>query len=300
MLRHLGLLLIVVAASSAAAAAETGDVIVDWYAWSRFGVNVVDPAGNLKPDVVEFPYDPVPDASKFPSAGYWELWHVRTVPMRSGDRLIFAPHTPAPPVARYDASGEIVAIHTLPYEAGVFGATSIELFSDQCTLAWTILPDWEVLTSARRNAIRRFDLCTNKPAGDVLLVPEPDKVPRFVRQLSNGDLLVVTVPVWPDARVTSEILRYSPSGNLVASFSNPLQGRLVDLRLTPDGNGFWVSDDLHLVRFDLANPHEPVVDAQPLKWDVQHQEPPMIQKLSVVGEWRASLQPPPRRRAVRR
>jgi len=135
-----------------------------------------------------------------------------------------------------------------------------------------------VLTSARRNAIRRFDLCANQPAGDVLLVPEPDKVPRFVRQLSNGDLLIVTVPDWPDARVGSEILRYSPSGNLVASFSNPLQKNIVDLRLTPDGNGFWVSDDLHLLRYDLSNPHEPVVDARPLTWNIESQEPPMIQK----------------------
>lgn len=289
MLRPLAAILLSTAfAFSAAAAVETGDVFVGWYAWSRYGVNVVDPVGNLKPDVVQFPRDPVPDQSKFPSG----VWIARTIPMRSGERLILSRLTPSPLVAKYDASGENVVIYSLPSETGVASATSIELFSDQCTLVWTIAAVWnagDTLTSARRHAVRRFDICANKSAGDLQLVPEPAEIPSFVRQLSNGDLLVVT---------SSEILRYTASGKLVASFSNPLQKVIVDLQLTPDGKGFWVSDDLRLLRYDLANTREPVVNVQPIRWNVESQEPPMTQALSVVGEWRASLQPSPRRRAV--
>jgi len=281
-------LLIVAVASSAFGAVNSGDVLVDWYAWSRAGVKLIDPAGNTKPDVVTFPADPLPDSPL--SVGFV----LRAIPMRSGDRLIFASWTSPPLVMKYDPSGKNITVYTLPSEAGVAGATSIELFADQCTLAWTIEPALavdETFTSERRHAIRRFDICANKPAGDVPLVPEPLNIPRFVRQLSNGDLLVVT---------DTEILRYTVSGRFVASFSNPLPKSIVDVRLTPDGQGFWVGADLQLLRYDLANTRQPAVNVQPFTWDILHQEPPFIVRLSVVDEWRASLQPPPvtKRRAV--
>jgi hypothetical protein len=285
------LLAVLLIALSTAAQAEltSGDLIVRWRGWTSGGVTVLDPQGTKKPDAVAFPLPPWPiNWAKVPPT-VDGTFAPRAVPMRSGEYLYAGRKSSLPPIVRYEPSSGNTAVYTLPSEPYVEGLAEMELFADQCTLAWTAELHWNAavyITSERMRAIRRFNICTNKPAGDVMLSPEPTDIPRFVRQLPGGDLLVVTNHesrgVVPQRH--SEILRYSPSGNLIASFSNPLERQVVELRLTPDGNGFWVSDDTRLLRYDLADVHRPVVDVDVRNWT----DGMAVLELAVVNEWRAA------------
>jgi hypothetical protein len=272
-----------------------GDIIMRWGGIVSYGVKVFDSAGNEKPDVLsEYPVPPPPPLSKFPRDGHWRP---RQVPMRSGAFLMVGTRTPNPIVMKYDPATDEATYYELPPEPYVT-AYEIELFADQCTLAWTIESFFsEQISPARKQVIRRFNICANKPAGDLVLVPAPAHIPRFVRQLINGDLLVVTRK---DYEIPSEILRYGPSGNFIASYSNPLQTPITELRLTPDGRGFWVADETRLVRYDLANTREPVVNVEAIRAK-NSSESVWVTEFTVVGEWRAALQPPPvipKRRSV--
>ena len=277
-------LLFAIAVFSAAAQAELakGDVIVPYASFVSEGVNVFDSAGNQKKGELVPLYQP-----PAPGLGRTGLpYTTEEIRNRAGEYLVGEQYTSFPRVAKYDESGDHVTIYTLPFEISIRGVNSLELFADQCTLVW--VPQFSdnsymYLDSAHLHAIRKFDICANKPAGEVLLTPEPAGELKFVRQLANRDLLVVT---------GIEVARYDANGKLVMAYPRVLYDFIAGMALTPDGSGFWLVDRVHLVRFDFAAPHQPAVNVIAVV-SYSQSEPLSARGLSVVGEWRAALQPPP-------
>jgi len=279
-------------ALSVAAQAELnkGDVLVPYASLVAGGVNVFDSAGNQKKGEL-VPLYPVSAPGLARTGLAYSTDPIRT---RAGEYIVGEQGTSFPRIAKYDESGDHVTVYSPPFEIAVRGVLSLELFADQCTLAWVpefIFNASMYLDSSRLHAIRKFDICTNKPAGDVLLTPEPTGELKAVRQLANGDLLVVT---------GIEVARYDANGKLVRAYPRVLYDFIVGMALTPDGSGFWLVDRAHLVRFDFAAPQQPAVNVVAVV-SYNPSEPLSAQGLSVVGEWRAALQPPPaipRRRSV--
>ena len=283
------------------AQALPGDVLVQWRGWARVGITVFDPEGRQKPDVVtSFPADPEPSSAAVPDDLLLSFSPI-AVPMRSGEYLLIQ-RAQNPMVLKYRVGSDNVTLYSLPDDPYTYYPLSMELFRDQCTIAWTVSfkPEaTEHLSIEQMRAIPRFDLCANQPLSPLLLTPQPADIPRFVRQLPSGDLLVVTYREGSNPTL-SEILRYSPSGNLVRSYSIPPQTSLagfnpaVGLRLTSDGRGFWIADRSLLLRYDLEN-SVPVVNTKAVYF-LFEADPNWVVELRVEGEWRASLQPPPPRR----
>jgi hypothetical protein len=285
------LLAVLLIALSAAAQAELkkGDVLVSYAGMVASGVYVFDSAGNKKTEFVPYP-QPAPALER---AGLF--FTTKPIRTRAGEYLVGEQYTSFPRVARYDESGDHVTLYWLPSEPAMRGVRSLELLADQCTLAWVpIFYDNAAmyLDSSRLSVIRKFDICANKPAGDVLLTPAPGGLLKSVRQLANGDFLVAT---------GLEAGRFDAKGNLVRWYPRVLYDFIVGMALTPDGSGFWLVDRARLIRFDFASPQQPAVNVVAVV-SYNPSEPISAQELSVAGEWRAALQPPPppgpRRRAV--
>lgn len=208
--------------------------------------------------------------------------------LRSGAFLVADRDMVFPRLMKFDAAGHIISVHELPYEPYLYGVGHLEVFADQCTVAWTatFMPNaGAYLNPLRPLAIRAYDICAGEPLPDLL--PAASRPPYYVRQLANGDLLVVT---------SHEVVQFHPSGNVVASW-----GMIANnVALTHDGRGFWavghngLGGTARLMRIDFD---------QPLVLRVAHPlDGPGI-RIEVAGEWHAALQPaqpPARRRAVRR
>jgi hypothetical protein len=285
-------LLIAIVASSAAAQAVSvhkGDVLVAMSGFTTAPYTAVyDADGNLRG------FAP-PDASgvDLRSFGY----DTESVPLRSGAVVIGQSHAVYPYLARYEPSTGKLTTYALPYEPGVIGVRSLDVFADQCTVAWTAwFSDMSMdLTDARLHAIRMYDICRDRPLPDLLLDPTMGPSPQFVRQLPNGDILVVT---------RTQIGRYDQFGKRGVIIGGFLNNELRGMALTPDGSAFWSVDRSRMVRINLV-----ARDAAPVMVDLVKETAgvlssgPFAGDVDVAGEWRASLQPPPppppsRRRAV--
>lgn len=287
-------LLLIGAITSSAGAVTAGDVIVrgdvviPWTSFVAAGVNVFDSQGRAKQ--AQGPFDPFAPVRNTNTGLYNPT---APVPMRSGEFLAGEQGPPYPRLSKFDATGTHVTIYSLPSDPSVHGITALELFSDQCTVVYTVqFTDSAAmfLDPARLTSIRRFDVCANKALPDLALDPAPLRTPNFVRQLPNRDLLVVT-PI--------EVLRYDAKGKLVTAYPKVLSDFIIGVALTPDGDGFWIVDRYRLVRFDFGPSREPAVSVPAVTiWN--QSEPPIPRELWVIGEWRAGLQPPPqpKRRAV--
>jgi len=212
--------------------------------------------------------------------------------LRSGEFLVAEHETFFPRLMKFDAAGHVVSVHDLPYEPYVYGAWHLEALADQCTVAWTSVstPDAGMYGNPLRPlAIRAFDICRNEAISDLMVLPAGSKRPEDLRQLANGDWLVVT---------SIEVVQFQSSGKVVASWPMFTSG----VALTHDGRGFWAIEHngfggaSRLVRIDFDQPRVRRVD-QPV-------DSYSILEL-VAGEWYsavqpAPLQPPSRRRSVRR
>lgn len=209
--------------------------------------------------------------------------------MRSGELLLAeegAYQREFPKLIRFSRDGKVAGAHYLPPVTMELGARYngprfIELLADQCTVAWTLGERFEQdrLSNARR--IRAFDICTNRPVADLFVLPEDAEGAAGIRQLPNGDFLVATI---------GDVRRFDRTGKQLAVYHVPAY----HLVLTPDANGFWAGKDTSVVRVDFAAPNTVAAVAvlQPSAYRVS--------AMTVVGEWRAALQPVvTKRRAAR-
>ncbi len=209
--------------------------------------------------------------------------------MRSGELLLAeegAYQREFPKLIRFSRDGKVAGAYYLPpvtMELGARynGARFIELLADQCTVAWTlgIAFNDDRLSNARR--IRAFDICTNRAAPDLFVLPEDAQGAAGIRQLPNGDFLVATF---------NDVRRFDRTGKQLAVYRVPAY----HLVLTPDANGFWAGKGTLLARVDFASPNTAAAVA------VLPPSTYRIMAMTVVGEWRAALQPViTKRRAAR-
>ena len=283
-------LLTVIVASSAAAqsvAAHKGDVLVTMTSLIRPAYYAVyDADGNLRGGILK-----ETGGIDVRSFGYG----TESVPLRSGEVLLGETRSIYPHLGRYNSSTGNLTTYALPYEPGVTGVRSFDVFADQCTVAWTAwFSDMSMdLTDARLHAIRMYDICRDHPLPDLLLEPTMGPSPQFVRQLPNGDILVVT---------RTQIGRYDQFGKHGVIISGVLNNEMGGMALTPDGSALWSVDSFRMVRINLVSR-----DAAPVTVTLVKETPGYVNgdasypsDVDVAGEWRASLQPPPppRRRAV--
>lgn len=206
------------------------------------------------------------------------------LPLRSGDFLVFQLTLPMH-LLKFSASGVLLSTFELPPFSNTQyweWSARADVLSDQCTVVYHGLPERDPGADSRR--IRTFNICTNRPGDDLFVVPPGAKCVSSIRQIPGGDFLV---------GVCNAVHRFDRSGNLVATY--PVAGDL--LALTPDGSGFWTTIYeqpgmlQNLYRIELASPDR--VALYTTTWS-----PNEATALTVVGEWRAALQPA-RRRAVR-
>ena len=276
-------LLITVSASAQLVSARKGDVLVTMRGFTvPPSYAVYDADGNLRGyaplatnvvDIHSFGYGP--DA----------------VPLRSGEVVSGESRSVYPHLAKYNPSTGNLTTYALPYEPGVTGVRGLDVFADQCTVAWTAwFSDMSMdLTDARLHAIRMYDICRDRPLPDLLLEPTRGPSPQFVRQLPNGDILVVT---------RTQIGRYDQFGKRGIIIGGFLNNELLGMALTSDGSAFWSVDSSRMVRINLVARDAPVIVNLPRVVNGDLWGPADV---DVAGEWRASLQPPPlppRRRAV--
>jgi hypothetical protein len=197
-------------------------------------------------------------------------------PLRSGNLIVTERWLSfLPSIVEFTQSGDLVAVHALPVLPGFNGLQGFEPLADSCGVAWT-------LTGSR--TVRVFDICEGRARPDLFTIPEVEGFPYLVRQLPGGEFLIT---------FAHRMLRVTATGEFVATY----EGSAAWLALTPDGTGFWWIDfnGYTLNRIDFARPNEILV--------VKSFN--AAAGLTVVGEWRASLQPlppapPSRRRSVRR
>lgn len=272
-----------------------GDVVVQVYSkpCCRISYLIFDENGVKKPG---YPVIPA-SGSEIAPDDFAQLrlktWTVtEAARLRSGEFLVAEHETFFPRLMKFDAAGHVVSVHDLPYEPYVYGAWHLEAFADQCTVAWTSIstPDAGMYSNPLRPlAIRAFDICRNEALPDLLQLPAGSKRPEDLRQLANGDWLVVT---------SIEVVQFQSSGKVVASWPMFTNG----VALTHDGRGFWAIEHngfggaSRLVRIDFDQPRVRRVD-QPVDNDSTLE--------LVAGDWYsavqpAPLQPPSRRRSVRR
>jgi len=212
--------------------------------------------------------------------GLWTLTNI--VPLRSGEFLV-GEQSPwvLSRLVKFDGAGQVTAVYTIPPEPWLRGASVIEVFADQCTVAWTPNYMREQTDVRLLNSVRAFDICANAPRPDLLVRPGEWNFVYDIRQLSNGDLLLATA---------RDLERYDRGGAQVAVY--PYR-ELNGFALTPDGRGFWTSTESEVRRIEFAAP-----DVVAARFAGALFNPGII---GVVGEWRASLQPAPpaRRRSMR-
>lgn len=210
----------------------------------------------------------------------WNLTNV--VPTRSGDYLVGKQaRSQLPRLVRLDRFGNILAEYLLPADPSG-DLYEIELFADQCTVAWLAYPRGNFGTTLR-HTLHAFDICKNTPLPD-LLVLDDALYPYFIRQLPGGDLLIATY---------TEVRRFDASGQQIAQYPIVTFGQ--GIALTPDGLGCWyaVAEGREIRRVDFAVPDVIVARSVPNSRSAT--------VAGVVGEWHGSLQPapPPRRRSSR-
>jgi len=122
-------------------------------------------------------------------------------------------------ILKFDPAGNLLASYAVA--TGPRGSDWIDLAADQCTMFY----------ASESPNIRRFNVCTNTQLPDFASgLPAPCFALRI---RANGEVLVAC---------SSEVVRLSPTGTILQTYTLPGGNNLFALNIDPDGTSFWTAN----------------------------------------------------------
>jgi hypothetical protein len=168
---------------------------------------------------------------------------------------------------RMDANGRLIERIDLP----VTDIYDFDIDRDGCTALFATL-----------QGLSTVDLCSARQEVKQRLVAPAGAV-TGVRFLPDGSMLAAS---------RGAVYQLNRNGMLIRKFMT-YPGFFGYVVLDPDGDSFWTNADFKLIRFSLLT-------GKAIAGPVQIRSGIHVRSMAVRGEWRASLHPLPRRRAVTR
>jgi hypothetical protein len=182
----------------------------------------------------------LPSPDLLPGRGLGSMVFLKDGGALAGEHLcgLAPPFTGEGRIARFDAEGRLVRFYRPQYHGGIMGflgVTHLALLSDQKTVAYV---------SETGSTVYRYDIEADQQLEPLYVRADPPGMVFGVAATPNDDVLVCC---------GGEVRRVNSAGEVVRAYATPEGRGWSFLRVTGDGQSFWVGDFFSgaLARIDL-------------------------------------------------
>jgi len=183
---------------------------------------------------------------------------------------------PTPAILQLNSLGAILSTQSsITNDNGSSSVPWLDLAADQCTVFYTL----------GGTSVLRFNFCTSTQSAPFATLLPGTSANEF-RIRPNNEVLVAN---------GDRVVRLDPTGKLIQTYALTLTAKsLVALSLDPDNASFWVGDSGGTVyKFDIQTGANTPLTQFTTNFTAGQNAPSAINGLTLVGELRAAMTPPP-------